>query len=200
VAEESLGRSIRRNLIAGLFLLVPVVLAWILVEDVVRFLGSLRGVLPPSFDVLFRLPVVTLLIGLAVVFGIVLLLGWTARRWLAPVLSRFGPFRAVWGLQNLVVDVISRDPKGSRTVLVEFPSKEIRSLAFLTGTTRDERDGTTLAVVLLPSTWNPQTGVVRFVPMDSVLTTDWSVDEAMSILMSGGSTAPARVRTAPVEG
>ena len=54
----------------------------------------------------------------------------------------------------------------------------------------EESTGRTLAIVYVPTTPNPTSGYVEIVPIERVVTIDWTMDEAMSFIMSAGAVAP----------
>jgi len=78
-----------------------------------------------------------------------------------------------------------------RVVLVPFPSRETRSIGFVTSITRDSRTGEELCAVFMASTPNPTTGFVFVLPRSEVIDVDWTVEEAFSMIMSGGAIFPA---------
>ena len=50
--------------------------------------------------------------------------------------------------------------------------------------------GRELAAVYVPTTPNPTSGYLEIVPVELLTPTDWTVDQAMSFLISGGAVAP----------
>lgn len=78
-----------------------------------------------------------------------------------------------------------------RVVLVPFPSRETRSIGFITGITHDSRTGQELCAVFMASTPNPTTGFVFVLPRTELVDLDWSVEDAFSMIMSGGAIFPA---------
>jgi len=44
--------------------------------------------------------------------------------------------------------------------------------------------------VYVPTTPNPTSGYLEIIPLDRVTSTDWSLDDAMAFIMSGGAVAP----------
>lgn len=76
--------------------------------------------------------------------------------------------------------------------LVEFPSEGLRSIGFVTGTIVDER-GRECCRVFVPTTPNPTTGFFLIVPREKVYYTNFTVEEACKVLMSGGIVAPDRI-------
>lgn len=51
-----------------------------------------------------------------------------------------------------------------------------------------------LAAVYVPTSPNPTSGYIEIVPLDEVVQTDWTIEEAMSFVMTGGANAPDQVR------
>lgn len=78
-----------------------------------------------------------------------------------------------------------------RAVLVPYPSHETRCIGFVTGMTRDSKSGEELCAVFMPSTPNPTTGFVFILPRREVIEVTWSVEEAFSMIMSGGAMFPS---------
>jgi uncharacterized membrane protein len=66
-------------------------------------------------------------------------------------------------------------------------------VGFVTRLLKDHRTGRELAAVYVPTTPNPTSGYLEIVPLDKVVSTDWSVDEAMTFIISGGAVAPDKV-------
>lgn len=70
-------------------------------------------------------------------------------------------------------------------------------------TMTDATNGNALAAVYVPTAPNPTSGYLEIVPMDQVIPTDWTVDQAMNFVISMGAIAPDHVHytrdvTAPV--
>ena len=45
----------------------------------------------------------------------------------------------------------------------------------------------------MPTTPNPTSGYMEIVPVDDLTPTDWTVEEAMTFIMSGGAVGPDRI-------
>ncbi len=65
-----------------------------------------------------------------------------------------------------------------RVVLIDFPSPEMKPVGLVTRVMKDT------------TTPNPTSGYLEIIPLDRVTSTDWSLDEAMAFIMSGGAVAP----------
>lgn len=81
-----------------------------------------------------------------------------------------------------------------RVVLVDFPHENMKAIAFMTNTITDLNSGEQLATVYVPTTPNPTSGYMEIVPMDRITMTDWTMEEALSMILSGGASSPSSVR------
>jgi uncharacterized membrane protein len=70
----------------------------------------------------------------------------------------------------------------------------MKTIGFVTRTMRDADSGRELVVVYVPTTPNPTSGYLEIVPLDQVISTDWTIDEAMAFIISGGAVAPATLQ------
>jgi len=51
-----------------------------------------------------------------------------------------------------------------------------------------------LAAVLLPNAINPTSAFLQILPIDRVIETDLTMEQAMSMLMTGGAVGPETIR------
>jgi len=80
-----------------------------------------------------------------------------------------------------------------RVVLVPFPSPDVRSIGFLTGRSLDAVTGEELCSIFVATTPNPTSGFVFLVRRSDVIELDWSVEEAIKVVMSGGILTPDKL-------
>ena len=79
-------------------------------------------------------------------------------------------------------------------MLIEFPTEHMKTVGFVTRILRDDVTGRELAAVYVPTTPNPTSGYLEIVPVERVVSTDWTIDEAMTFIISGGAVAPDTLR------
>lgn len=102
---------------------------------------------------------------------------------------------AIYGGTKRFLSVVKEKPADvQRVVLIPFPTPEMRAVGFVTRVLDDESSGRKIAAVYVPTSPNPTSGYIELVPLDHCTPTDWSMDEAMSFVITGGATAPASVR------
>jgi uncharacterized membrane protein len=80
-----------------------------------------------------------------------------------------------------------------RVVLVPFPNKDTYSVGFVSRVMRDCRSGEALYTVFVATAPNPTTGFVLVIRPSDVVELDWTVEEAVKVIMSGGVLMPDAV-------
>ena len=70
----------------------------------------------------------------------------------------------------------------------------MKAVGFVTKVMTDPDTGRQLAAVYVPTSPNPTSGYIEVVPVEDMVQTDWSVEEAMAFVMTGGTNAPDRLR------
>jgi uncharacterized membrane protein len=89
-----------------------------------------------------------------------------------------------------LMSMLQKKPAGTqRVVLIDFPSPELKSIGFVTRVFSDP-SGREYAAVYVPTTPNPTGGYLEIVPIERLVATDWSVDQAMAFILSAGAAAP----------
>jgi uncharacterized membrane protein len=79
-----------------------------------------------------------------------------------------------------------------RVVLIEFPNEKMKTIGLVTRTMTDSDTGQKLAAVYVPTTPNPTSGYLEIVPVNRLVSTDWTIDQAMNFVVSGGAIGPER--------
>lgn len=111
------------------------------------------------------------------------------------ILARLPLVQTIYGATKRFLETMREGPvAGQRVVLISFPSPEMKAVGFVTKVMRDPDTGRKLAAVYVPTSPNPTSGYIEIVPLDEVVQTDWSVEEAMSFVMTGGTNAPDGLR------
>ncbi len=96
-------------------------------------------------------------------------------------------------VRQLVDTMMAKKATSQRVVLVDFPIAGQKSIGFLTRTLTDRATGRTLAAVLLPNAINPTSAFLQILPVERVSETDLSMEQAMSMLMTGGAVGPETI-------
>lgn len=193
----------RKYLIAGLLVWMPLGITFLVVRAIVGFLDRTLLLLPHKFqpDVLLGMHIP----GLGVLLAVVLVLATgmivanlLGRRLVAAwesLLARIPLVRNLYaGVKQIMEAVLATDGKSFRKVLlIEYPRKGVWSLAFMTSDDLGEvqaKTGDSVISVFIPTTPNPTSGFVLMVPEDEVVELDMSVEEGLKMIISMGTVVP----------
>jgi len=77
-----------------------------------------------------------------------------------------------------------------RVVSVPCPNPQVRTVGFVTRVTQDPKSGEELCAVFVATAPNPTTGLVLLVKRSDLIDLDWTVEDAMKVIMSGGVLLP----------
>jgi uncharacterized membrane protein len=100
--------------------------------------------------------------------------------------------KTVYGSTKQILSSLTGDQteKFQRVALVPFPQEKMRCVAFITATFPDSISGEELCSVFIPTTPNPTTGYLQILKRKELVELDWSVEEAVQVIMSGGILRP----------
>ena len=205
--ETSFGRKIaghiRATLIAGVLILVPIVITYVLLMWV---FNNIDGLLAPIVDRFTGRHIPGL--GLLALLIIVYLLGlvWTKRlgrrtiRTLQLFLLKIPLVGAVYGPARKLIESFTGESTAGfkRVVVVEFPKQGTWMIGFLTGIS-NVVPGTTMGVIYLPTAPTPNSGWVAMVPIQNIYDTTMTVQQAMSMVLSGGISSPVQIDLKPMD-
>jgi uncharacterized membrane protein len=195
--------NLRRYLIAGLLVWLPVVVTVLilkfLIDLVDRTLLLLPAMVQPEILIGFRIPglgfllsgVVLLLTGMVVTN----LLGRNMVKVWEGLLARIPVVRAIYSAsKQLTETVFSGSGKSFRkVVMVRYPHPGMWTLAFLTGDGMAEanrKTGRDLVNIFVPTTPNPTSGFFLMVAREDMIELDMPVDVGIKLILSAGAVAP----------
>jgi uncharacterized membrane protein len=201
---------IQRYLITGLLTFIPLWLTWIVFEFALRQLSKLSAPVVSAMAKVservapmlgMALDVEWIRFVLAVVLTILFLygLGWLANRVVGrrlldvidEAMARIPLVQTIYGGTKKLLAVLQTKPEGAqRVVLIDFPNDNMKAVGFVTRILREAETGRELAAVYVPTTPNPTSGYLEIVPVERLVQTDWTVDQAMAFIISGGAVAP----------
>lgn len=201
---------IKRTLLTGVIAVIPLCVTWIVFAYIFVLLshlgtplvGALAAALAPWAPAVagtIHVDWVTSLLALLLTLLAFYALGWAAhrvvgRRLLAgldAVIRRVPLVRIIYdGAQKLVSALQTKPGHGERVVLVDFPRRGLKAVGLVTRVWNEPESGRRMASVFVPTTPNPTSGYLQILPADELVTTDWTVDQAMALVISGGAVAP----------
>ena len=200
----SLPQRMRAYFITGILVVAPVsitlYLAWI-------FIGFVDNRITPLIPVKYNpetyLPFALPGLGLLILVVTLILVGaatagFIGRLWARvseQILGRMPVIRNIYGaVKQILETVLAQQSKAFReAVLVEYPRRGIWAIAFITGRTEGEVQNITeeeCINIFLPTTPNPTSGFLLFVPKKDLVHLDMNVEEAIKMVISGGIVTP----------
>lgn len=186
-------RRLRTYFFTGLIIVLPFLLTLYFLWVVFGFVDGLIG---PLLELILgrRMPGVGFVLTLGLILGAgVLATNYLGRRllsWGERLFTRLPLVRSVYQTLKQVVQALLSDQEKAfrQVVLVEYPRKGVYSLAFLTGSAEAESG---MVAAFVPTTPNPTSGFLLFVPEEEVKFLDMSVEDGLKLVVSGGVIAPA---------
>lgn len=203
--RASIGKHIRRRLVSGLLVLIPVAITLFILNFLFSFLTAfVRPVLKPWLD---EMPEYLLaLIALVVAVLLIYVVGVVATHIVGRRLIHFGEklvmkvpmVRSIYSASKQVVDTFSSSTKAAfkAVVLVEFPHPGSLAVGFITGTMKGP-DGRELYRVFVATTPNPTSGFLVILPEEKVTFTDIPIEDGIKMIVSGGMLSPESYRVQP---
>lgn len=202
-----LFKMMQRYIFVGVLALIP---AWITILLISAILTFLREQAAPVFDqliiamdpgnqalhLLIAQPWFQVIISVLVMIIFFGLIGWLASLWVGQkavrlvdmVMNRIPLARSIYGAIKGITNALEKnDSKEPRVVLIDFPMPGMKTFGLITNTIKDAKTDKDLAVVFVPTSPNPTGGYLEIVPLESLTPTNWTVEEAMSFLISGGT-------------
>ncbi len=202
---------LRGYFFAGILVTGPIVLTlyltWLFIDAID---GAVRWLMPDRYNPATYLHVP----GIGLVLGIVALtligaatanyVGRIFLRLSERILARMPVIRGVYGAMKQIFETVLAKQSNTfrEAVLVEFPRKGMWTIAFITARTEGEvRDlsGPDPVSVYVPTTPNPTSGYLVFVPRSEVIVLSMTVEEAIKMVISTGIVTPADRRPAATE-
>lgn len=202
--------SLQRLFLTGLLTLLPIWLTWVVVKFVFAMLSGISSpwVTPLSQRIAQSFPdslgwfnahwvqnTIAMLATVLVILGVGLLarrvIGQQLLRWFEAFIARVPLANVIYTSSRKLLDILQTKPGSTqRVVLIDFPHRDMKSIGLVTRVLREEGSGRELAAVYVPTTPNPTSGYLEVVPVELLTPTDWTVDQAMSFIISGGAVAP----------
>ena len=201
---------LKRYFLTGLLVVVPIWGTILVLKTLFVTFDGLLGDLPDRY-ITHRYPGLGILLLLIVIFTAGLLTrNIVGRRIVAgweDLLKRVPLVRGIYATIKSMMDVLAYQDKEkakdkySGVVMIEFPRKGQYALALVTGVTPGEVQGISTDRVInvyVPTSPNPTSGYLLFVPERELIPVSMTVDEAMKMMFSGGMYTPAPPASEPV--
>ena len=217
-ARRGIIARLRSNFLAGLIIVAPIGLTLYLIWTVVGWIDSWVWPFVPDdyqpeqlINRYFRaegaeqINVNVRGIGVVVFLIFTMLVGWVGKgilgrsflRWGESIVERMPVVRSIYnGVKQIAETVFSqRDTSFDKACLIEYPRKGIWAIAFVSTAAKGEvkqkiSDDEEITTVFLPTTPNPTSGFLLFLPKANIKPLDMSVEDAAKLVISAGLVYP----------
>ena len=197
-------KKLRRIIIAGLLVWVPLGITIFIIKILLDLLGqtyllipvglrpeNLFGVTIPGFEIIMAI-IILFSTGLVAAnyLGKTLVENWEK------FLDKIPLVRSIYAPLKKFAELVLSDQTQSfsKVLLIQYPRKGLYSLCFQTS--KDvgeiqEKSGEDVVCVFIPTTPNPTSGYIIMIPKDEVIELDMSVEDALKMIISLGVVVPS---------
>ncbi len=202
--------GVRANLVAGVLTIIPLVAVWFVLDLLFNLLSSTGRPLivavaawvePSAPDLAHFLQDPTVLSAIAAFLVLVILyiigllaafvVGQQIIAWFEALIARIPFVQSVYGATKQLLSSLQTKPAhAQRVVLIDFPQPGMRAIGLVTKTFTEVGTGRQLAAVYVPTTPNPTSGYLEIVPVENLIATDLTMEQAMTMVISGGAVSP----------
>ncbi len=207
-------KSAGRYILIGTITAAPLIITWIILSFLFNQLarvglpwvsGIARRLAPehPVLAAWLQNEMLLSVVAALLVLGFLWLLGWGASRVIGQrlililerLIGRIPFVKRVYQATKRFLTVAENSGNGGdqRVALIDFPSPEMKTIGLVTRIMKDEATDEELAVVYVPTSPNPTSGYIEIVPVCKLTFTDWTFDQAMSFVVTGGSNGPDKI-------
>jgi uncharacterized membrane protein len=202
--SKRLFAHIRGYFLTGVLVTAPLAITiWVTLWFLDFVDKNVTSLIPPRYNPDFYLPFQIPGLGLVIAIVFFITIGWFARNYFGRVMIRISEYildkmpivRTIYGALKQIFETVmaSQSQAFREVVMFEYPRKGIWVMGFVTGTTKGEVQSLTdteVVNVFLPTTPNPTSGFLLFVPKKDLIFMKMSVEEAIKMVVSGGIITP----------
>ncbi|MBC8549660.1 MAG: DUF502 domain-containing protein [Candidatus Brocadiales bacterium] len=202
-------KSTRRKLIAGLLVVFPVFITFFVIKFLFTMIGGILspvviravgffGFSPKSKIDEFIITSVAFVLTFVALYSIGVIatnfLGKFIINFFESILHNVPIIKNIYTSSKKLIEIISLPSTQSfkRVVIVEYPRVGMKAFAFVTGGIKTE-DGTELTSLFIPTTPNPTSGFLIYLPEEDISETNLNIEEGMKLIVSGGILVPDRM-------
>ncbi|TYB89350.1 DUF502 domain-containing protein [Oceaniovalibus sp. ACAM 378] len=204
--RRTLFGSLRSSFLTGLVVIAPI---WLTIWLMWSVIGWIDGWVLPFVPGKFRpeqyIGINLRGVGVIIFLVFTVIVGWLAKgligrsllRWGEGLVDRMPVVRSVYnGLKQIAETVFAQtDTSFDTACLIEYPRKGIWAIAFVSTAAKGEiaqsipADDAKVSV-FLPTTPNPTSGFLLFVPRSEIIELDMTVEDAAKLVISAGLVYP----------
>ena len=201
---------LRARFLTGLVVVLPVALTIWLIWTMIGWVdGLVLPLIPYNLTPEHYLGINLRGVGVVVFLVFTILIGWVAKGLIGRTLIRFGEnlvgrmpvVRSIYsGVKQISETIFAQTERSFETAcLIQYPRKGIWAIGFISTMAKGEiagkaETGGALVSVFLPTTPNPTSGFLLFLPREDVVELNMTVEDAAKLVISAGLVYPNQVK------
>ena len=200
------GSKLKAYLFTGILVTAPVAITFYLAYKFILWVDVfVYKLLPPQYKLDSYLPITIPGLGLIVLIMFLMLVGMFAAGFLGRFFIRLGEWfvakmpliSSVYSLLKQIFETVfsNKTQAFKKVVMLEYPRKGIWILGLVSADLEGEIEQKLpdeMVNVFIPTTPNPTSGFLIFVPKKDIIEMDMSVEEAIKFIVSGGLVEPKK--------
>jgi len=202
--KTTMGARLRRYLLTGIVVTAPITITVYLTYVFLTFVDKHVGnIIPEQWYSEYYGGTTVPGVGLIIALMSFVVIGWFATNFMGRfiirvyeyVLDRMPIIRNIYGAIKQIFETIAASKSSAfrEAVMLEYPRKGTYAIGFVTGATEGEVQDATKSEtinVFVPTTPNPTSGFLLFVPKKELIFLDMTVEEAVKLVVSAGIITP----------
>lgn len=203
---------VRARFVAGMFLALPIVVTFMLLNWLIGQIDrSVVPLLPQALQPQTYLDYAVPGFGLIVLFLFLTLLGAITTNFLGRyfvtlsdrIILGIPVVRSVYSAFKQITDVFQTNTTGQfdEVVMVQYPRQGTWAVGFVSGSVKGvikAELGEDFIGVFVPTTPNPTSGFLLYVPEDQIKRLDMTIEEGVKVILSAGLVVPDVMLAVPV--
>lgn len=195
---NAIGKNVRSYFVTGIFVLFPLVLSLYIIWKIFQFIDNV-------FPALTGIDLPVMGLGVVIFFMLILLVGMVAKNYAGKKIIEVGNsivvsipvLNKVFLAVQQIMDVVLKPQKNflGEVVLIEYPKEDSWTIGFVTSRETPEISdsiGETLICVYVPTTPNPTSGFMLYVPEHKIKKVNLSTEMAIKAVVSAGLVSSAK--------
>ena len=200
-------KGLKTYFFTGILLTAPLGITLYVIYKVILYIDStVTALIPEKYNPNTYLPFGIPCLGVILLFLFLIIVGMFGANFLGKLIVNWSnrlidKMPVISGLYNIFRKIFEtifgqgKETAFHQPVLVEYPRKGLWTIAFLTGPVYEgvqKNVSEKLVTIYVPTTPNPTSGFLIYVPKKDVILLDMGVDEAFKIVLSTGIVNPVK--------
>ncbi|MGR3319346.1 MAG: DUF502 domain-containing protein [Candidatus Anammoxibacter sp.] len=202
---KRIKKIVLNRLLTGFLVILPIYVTFSVIKFLFNYIGAK---FVPVLEKLFHneiaipdpvLETILVIVGIFITFAALYMIGLFASNFLGKQIITFYEriinntpiVKNIYSSSKQIIHTFSTSKEKSfkRVVLVEYPRKGMNVVGFVTNSITN-KDGKSLTSVFIPTTPNPTSGFLIYLPKEEIFDTNMTVEEAIKLVISGGILVP----------